>query len=127
MSLGWWSIGNQTGTAMLRHPVFGDFPHAGHLSPLWFQIVRVAPLLRSEDKFRGVEPLMVGEGKDGYFVYVSQAHVGQGRLLRVCGLDVLTDTPERAKLLDAMLDYVRSDAFAPQATLPTSFVSAAHL
>ena len=73
------------------------------------------------DKFRDAEPLMVGEGKDGYSVYLSQARVGQGRLLRACGLDVLTDTPERANLLDAMLDYVRSDAFAPRAMLPASF------
>ena len=121
VSLGWWWLGNQTGTAMLRHPVFGDFPHAGHLSPLWFEIVKVASLLQPEDKFRNAEPLMVGEGKDGYFVYLSQARVGQGRLLRACGLDVLTDTPERANLLDAMVNYVRSAAFAPLATLPASF------
>jgi hypothetical protein len=50
--------------------------------------------------------------------------VGQGRLLRVCGFDVLTDSPERTALLAAMLDYVRTDAFfAPQATLPASFMS----
>ena len=91
VSLGWWSIGNQTGTAMGRHPVFGDFPHDGYLSPLWFRMVKTAPPLRSEDKLCHAEPLMVGEGKDGYSVYLSQARVGQGRLLRLCGLDVFSD------------------------------------
>ena len=121
VSLGWWGLGNQTGTAILRHPALGNFPHAGCLSPLWFRIVKIAPLLQPEDKFRGAEPLMVGEGRDGYAVYLSQARIGRGRLLRACGLDVLADEPECAALLDAMLDYVRGDAFAPQATLPASF------
>jgi hypothetical protein len=117
VSLGWWWIGDQTGTAMLPHPVFGEFPHDGFLSPLWFRIVKVAPPLKPDDKLRNMEPLMLGEGGQGYYVYLSQACVGQGRLLRACGLDLLADQPEQECLLDAMLDYVKSEAFAPKRNL----------
>lgn len=38
--LGWWSMGNQVGTAFAKHPAFGDFPHDGTLSPLSFRILK---------------------------------------------------------------------------------------
>ncbi|MDD4016379.1 MAG: hypothetical protein PHV28_00410 [Kiritimatiellae bacterium] len=117
VQLGWWLLGNQMGTAMARHPVFGDFPHDGTLSPLWFRIVKRPELLQPGNGFCGAEPLMVGEGIDGYSVYLCQARVGKGRLIRACGLDVLTDTPEGTRLLDAILGYARSEAFSPEASL----------
>ena len=117
VQLGWWLLGNQTGAAMARHPVFGAFPHDGTLSPLWFRIVKRPELLQPDDGFCGAEPLMVGDGLHGYSLYLCQAKVGKGRLLRDCGLDVLTDTPEGGYLLDAMLGYARSDAFMPTALL----------
>ncbi len=115
--LGWWLLGDQTGTAMAHHPVFGDFPHDGHLSPLWFRIVKRPELLQPNDGFCGAEPLMVGDGLHGYSLYLCQARVGKGRLIRACGLDMLTDTPEGVFLLDAILEYVRSEEFTPKATL----------
>ena len=117
VQLGWWLLGNQMGTAMARHPVFGDFPHEGTLSPLWFRIVKRPDLLQPDNGFCGAEPLMVGEGIDGYSLYLCQARVGKGRLIRACGLDVLTDTPEGMCLLDAILAYARSEAFSPEASL----------
>ena len=33
VKLGWWRMGKQSGTALLQHPVFGDLPHEGFLSP----------------------------------------------------------------------------------------------
>jgi len=122
--LGWWLLGNQTGTAMVRHPAFGDFPHDGTLSPLWSRIVKRPELLQPNDGFCGAEPLMVGDGIWGFSLYLCQSRVGKGRLLRACGLDVLTDTPEGTGLLDAMLGYARSEAFAPKATLALDSLSA---
>ena len=115
--LGWWWIGNQAGTAMAKHPVFGDFPHSGRISPLWFRIIKNAASLLPDDAYKGAEPLMVGEGILGYSVYLAQARLGQGRLLRVNGIDLFGGTPESASLLDNLLDYARSDAFAPKAAL----------
>ena len=31
VSLGWWLIGDQTGTAFAKHPAFGNFPHNGYI------------------------------------------------------------------------------------------------
>ena len=115
--LDWWWIGNQAGTAMAKHPVFGDFPHAGHISPLWFRIVKNAPPLQPDDEYQGIEPLMVGEGILGYSVYLAQARLGQSRLLRVNGLALFGGGPESARLLDNIVDYARSDAFDPKVAL----------
>jgi len=116
-SLGWWLLGNQTGTTMARHLAFGDFPHDGFLSPLWSRMVKRPELLQPDDGYCGAEPLMVGDGIHGYSLYLCQAKVGKGRLLRACGLDVLTDTPEGTCLLDALLGYARSETFAPKTVL----------
>lgn len=124
VQLGWWLLGNQTGTAMARHPAFGDFPHNGFLSPLWFRIVKRPELLQADNGFCGAEPLMVGDGLYGYSLYLCQAQVGKGRLLRACGLDVLTDTPEGVYLLDALLGYARSEAFTPKASLDFDLLAA---
>jgi hypothetical protein len=117
-SLAWWWIGDQAGTAMAKHPVFGSFPHSGVLSPLWFGIVKHADLIRPGDAYRGAEPLMVGEGILGYYVYLSQARIGKGCLLRASGLDLIKpNAPESVWLLDEILGYARSNAFAPQSSL----------
>lgn len=124
VKLEWWWIGDQAGTAMAKHPVFGDFPHAGVLSPLWFGILKHADVLQPDDIYRGAEPLMVGEGILGYSLYLSQARVGQARLLRADGIDLINATaPEGAWLLDQLLDYARSPAFTPQASLDAAGVA----
>ncbi|MDD4873035.1 MAG: hypothetical protein PHR77_20980, partial [Kiritimatiellae bacterium] len=117
VKLGWWLLGEQTGTAMARHRVFGDFPHVGHLSPLWFRIIKRPELLLSSDGFCGAEPLMVGDGIHGYALYLCQAKVGAARLIRACGLDLLSSNPENVFLLDAILSYARSKAFRPKVSL----------
>lgn len=117
MRLGWWLLGSQTGTGIAKHPAFGDFPHSEHLSPLWERLVKRPELLKPNDGICGAEPLMVGTGVHGYALYLSQATVGKGRLLRASGLDVLSDTPEGTYLLDAMLEYARSEDFQPKAAL----------
>lgn len=40
IKLGWWILGDQIGTAFANHPVFGDFPHDGKMSPLWFRLIK---------------------------------------------------------------------------------------
>ena len=126
--LGWWQVSNQTGTAIARHPAFGDFPHEGFLDVGWFRMVDAAEKLDAGHPLRGVEPLMVGIGRDanydfgtlgyplGFNLYTFQARVGQGKLLAT-GLNLLTNNPEAVYLLDQFIRYVRSEKFAPQGTL----------
>jgi hypothetical protein len=112
VKLGWWWLGNQVGTAFARHPVFGNFPHDGKLSPLWFRLIKRGLPLPIDPKFGEFRHFAVGEGQTQYFSYICQKKGRDGhRMLITRGVDLLADTPEGAYLLDAMIDYARSDAF----------------
>jgi len=116
VSLGWWSMGDQVGTAFAKHPALGDFPHDGYLSPLAFRIMKQGRSL----PFTGVLPeemIVVGEGGRGYFLYAGEARVAKGRLLMSYGLDLISGTPEGTSLLDGMIRYARSDAFNPKGVI----------
>ena len=119
--LGWWIKSRQSGTALARHLAFGDFPHDGYLSPLFYRLInRSEPLTPA---FRDVEKLMVGTGNAGYQLYAWQAKVGQGRLLSTT-LDLLGGTPEGSSLLDEMIAYARSERFQPQGSFDLEKVRA---
>ncbi len=110
--LGWWSLGDQIGTAFARHPVFGDFPHDGKLSPLWFRLIKRGLPLPIAPEFGEFQHFAVGEGQKQYFSYICHKEGPDGqRLLITQGVDLLADTPEGTFLLDAMIDYAQSDAF----------------
>jgi hypothetical protein len=112
VKLGWWSLGDQIGTAFARHPVFGDFPHDGGLSPLWFRLIKRGLPLPINPNLGEFQYFAVGEGQKQYFAYICQKEGPDGqRLLLTRGVDVLADTPEGVYLLDAMIDYARSGAF----------------
>jgi hypothetical protein len=127
-------IGNQTGTAIARHPAFGDFPHDGYLDQGWFRLVDTAEKLDPGHKFRTVEPLMVGIGREsgyqfgtlgyplGFNLYAFQARVGRGKLLS-SGLKLISDNPEAVYLLDQFIRYAGSEQFAPKGTLNLATIS----
>ncbi len=113
VKLGWWWMGSQVGTAFLAHPALGGLPHEGVLNELFFRILKNG----RELPFVGVgkdDMIAVGEGGTACYLYLGQAKVGRGKALMAFGLDALSDTPEGAALLDGMVDYVRSAAFAPK-------------
>ncbi len=120
VSLGWWSMGNQVGTAFAKHPALGDFPHDGTLSPLSFRMLKQGKSL----PFAGLLPddmLVVGEGGNGYFLYAGGARSDKGRVLMTFGLDLLSGTPEGTCLLDGLIRHVRSDAFNPKGVAQLTF------
>lgn len=119
VSLGWWSLGDQVGTAFADHPVYGGFPHNGNLNPLWFGLIkRGMPLPLTMEETERVDHFAVGEGKNEYFSYLYRVKDREGRNLLVThGIDLLADTQEGIYLLDAMIDYVRSPAFSGQGLL----------
>jgi hypothetical protein len=112
VTLGWWSLGDQIGTAFAQHPLFGDFPHDGKLSPLWFRLIKRGLPLPLDPQFGQFRYFAAGEGQKQYFSYVCQKTGPKGeQLLITHGVDVLADTPEGTWLLDQMINYVRSEAF----------------
>ena len=115
VELGWWGMANHAARPSLGIRPSGLFPHDGYLSPLFFRLVD-GTILLSNDLYRGVEPLMVGHGSEGYLAYVFQARASQGKIFAT-GLDVLKDCPEGSYLLDYFLDYIRSDQFQPKTSV----------
>lgn len=117
VSLGWWWMGTQVGTAFARHPALGDFPHDGYLSPLAFRILKGGLRLPALSGLRPEEMFAVGEGGDGYYLYGAEARVGRGRVLLTFGLDLLSGHPEGTCILDGLIRRARSDAFDPKGTV----------
>jgi len=104
--LGWWWIGKQTGTAFVRHPALGDFPHEPFLSPLHFKLIRSGTELPAagvtEDAL-----IAAGEGGLAFFAYLWEGKTARdARSLHVSGLDLVSDTTEGAALLDRLLAYL---------------------
>ena len=108
VKLGWWNFSDLVGTAMVKHPAFGDFPHEGYLSPLWFRLLKKGQKL---DVMTGnvLEKLIVTEGGEQcyYELALCPDGVTHGLELQLRGLDVLADTPEGAWLFDNLVDYMR--------------------
>lgn len=104
VSLGWWWIGDQVGTAFADHPALAGLPHDGFLSPLFFRLVkRGRPLPLAP--IPSAKLIAVGEGRNGYFCYLG----GDRTTLYAFGLDILSGYPEAASLLDGMVDYCLSE------------------
>jgi hypothetical protein len=114
VQLGWWTISPQAGTAIERHPVFGDFPHDGYLNELLSRLLGHT-VSAEEPALRQVEPLMVSRGSKGYLTHLFQAKSGNGKLL-ASGLELLSKNPEAVWLLDQFIRYARSPAFQPRGT-----------
>ena len=114
VSLGWWAMGQQVGTAFVRHPALGDFPHEGHLSPLAFRILKTGLKLPSLAGLGPDDMFVVGEGLDNYFLYAGEARINAGRALMTFGLDLLSGHPEATCILDGLIRYAQSDAFNPR-------------
>jgi hypothetical protein len=108
VQLGWWYPSDQTGTAFAHHPAFGDFPHDGYISPLWFRLIKKGMPITKSMPFENMEYLALGEGPGEYFMYAAQATTGKnGKVLMTYGLDILSGTPEAMYLLDEMLQYIK--------------------
>ena len=106
VKLGWWWMGTQIGTALLKHPVFGDLPHEGHLSPLLFRIVGKGKALDGTG-YKKENLFMVGEGGEKCFAYLAMRNVGEGVAVESFGLDLLSGKPEGEAILDGMIDCAR--------------------
>lgn len=107
--LGWWSLGNQLGTAFADHPIYGDFPLEESISPLWFRLIKQGLPLPLETAGTEVEYFAIGEGLHTYFSYLHQEQE-EGGLPRLYshGLDLMADVPEALWLLDQLIGYMKT-------------------
>ena len=106
VSLGWWAMGAQVGTALKLHPVWGDFPHRDYMDETFFRIVKKgAPLPLAG--FSADDLVMVGEGGEQCFANLAVKRRGAARLVFAWGLDILADWPESVLLYNQFLRYLR--------------------
>ena len=108
VSLGWWTLGTQVGTAFAASPAWGDFPLDPWMNQLWFRLIRKEAYdLRQGPPLPDFVPLAVGEGKESYYLYLGESFEGGRRTLASYALDLLQETPEAVSLLDSLLDYLQ--------------------
>jgi len=124
VSLGWWAMGEQVGTAFVRHSALGDFPHAGHLSPLAFRILKTGLKLPALAGLGPDDMFVVGEGLDSCYLYAGEARYREGRVLMTFGLDLLSGHPEGTCILDGLVHYARTDAFNPRGRIDSPLMFA---
>ena len=120
VSLGWWWMGRQVGTALANHPALTSLPHEGVLSPLLFRLVLDSGKPMPYAGLAQDDMLIVGEGGSLCYLYLAQGNVGPGKALMAFGLNLLADTPEAAAFLDGLVDYAASDRFAPKSRVEMS-------
>ena len=109
VSLGWWSMGNQVGTALAKDaPALKLLPHEGALTPLLFRVVKEGALPLSAKSLKLVAPIIVGEGKKDCYLYLGEVAAEKGRHVASFGLDILSGKPEGAAILDGIVDSLRS-------------------
>jgi hypothetical protein len=100
------------------HPALADFPTAYHSDYQWFDIVMNSRGVILDTWPKGFKPIVQvidNFDRNHRLGLIFEAKVGAGRLL-VCSADLsaLNEKPEAACLLDSLLRYAGSDAFAPQ-------------
>ena len=120
VSLGWWWMGGQVGTALANHPALAALPHEGVLSPLFFRLVLNSGKPLPYANLSQDDMLIVGEGGSLCYLYLAQGNVGPGKAVMTFGLNLLADTPEAAAFLDGLIDYAASDRFTPKSRVEMS-------
>ncbi len=106
VSLGWWSMGNQVGTALSRESsVLSGLPHEGVMTPLLFRVVKEGAHPLSAGGMEIAEPIIVGEGRKDCYLYLGK--MKSGRHIASFGLDILSGTPEGTAILDGIIDELR--------------------
>ena len=106
VSLGWWSMGNQVGTALSRtSKMLANLPHEGVMTPLMFRIVKEGAHPLSAQDLEIAEPVIVGEGKKDCYLYLGEVKCATSgaRHIAAFGLDILSGTPEGTALLDGIV------------------------
>ena len=111
ISLGWWSMGNQVGTALAKgHPALAGLPHEGSMTPLLFRIVKEGAYALSRKGMAVSTPIIVGEGREGCYLYLGEVKCGNAAARHIAsfGLDLLSGLPEGAAMLDGVIDELRN-------------------
>lgn len=118
VQLGWWSLGTQIGTAIGNHPLWETFPTEAWMDELWFRLIRKGGHdLRAPTPLGRLTPLVVGEGRDSYSLYLGEGNIGKSHVLATFAVALLQGTPEALCLLEESVRYLQKGNFASCATI----------
>ena len=109
-----------------KSPAFAAFPTEEWQDWLWQHLVEGATAFRLDGAGEDFTPLaqpIVDFHKPALAALLFEAKVGNGAVL-VSGIPLNGARPETRQLRRSLLDYVASEAFAPEATLPGPFFEA---
>lgn len=102
------------------HPLLKGFPTRDHTSWQWFPVVKESrPMILDHlDGYRPVIQVIDNIERNHRLGLVFEFSVGKGRLLVCCSdLEKAAVYPEGRQFYKAVLDYMRSEAFAPATKL----------
>jgi hypothetical protein len=128
-SLSWFA--EQPGTSSVLcdpgHPALASFPTDFHSDYQWRELLEVSKAFVLDDApkaYRPVVQVIDDYHRNHKLAALFETRVGPGRLL-ACGMN-LTDTgparPVARQMLHSLVDYVRSDRFAPATELDSGLV-----
>ena len=104
------------------HPAFSDFPTENHTDWQWWSLATQSRTWVVDSLYTQLTPLV--ECVDNFasnrrLTNLFETNCLNGKLI-VCSMDLqhnLSDCPEKKQLLHSLITYMKSDAFAPTATL----------
>lgn len=101
-----------------KHPALAEFPTEFHSNWQWWHLVmnsRAMVLDATDAGYRPIVQVVDNFVRNHKLGLVFECRVGRGRLL-VCTIDLpnLQDRPEARQLYKSLLDYMSSQAFAPE-------------
>lgn len=110
-----------------KHPAFAHFPTESHTNWQWWPLTVHSTTLYADSLYRQITPLV--ECVDNFannrrLCNLFEAKCLNGKLV-VCSMDLLRDQaayPESKQLLYSIVEYMKSDSFAPDKTIPFSKV-----
>ena len=109
VALGWWAMGEQVGTAIKEHAVWGDFAHEAYMDERFFRILKKGAELPLAN-FAESELVMVGEGGKKCFCNLAVKEKGKARMVFAWGLDILSDLSESVSLYNNFVKWAAQPA-----------------
>jgi hypothetical protein len=109
------------------HPIFNNFPTESHTNWQWFSIIKASSpviLNNTPDNYKPIVQVIDNLERNAKLGLIFEFAVGKGKLL-ICTsrLNEILSKPEGLNLYQSILNYMRSDDFAPALQVDKEFLS----
>ena len=109
------------------HPIFNDFPTDFHTNWQWWSIIKAGrPLMlnKTAHQFRPIVQVIDNLERNNKLGLIFEFAIGEGKLL-VCmsPLENIADNPEAYYLYQSIINYMKSDKFAPEYSVDSKLLT----